>query len=193
MDMINNFINNFVLQLSSWGLIGGFFLILLESIIPALPLGVFIGMNMLAFGNVTGFFLSYFSTIIGCMVSFSVFKYVVKDLVLRILNNKTIEKVEVYMEKIKKLDFNCLVILIALPITPASLINMAAGLAKMDSKKYLLALLIGKLAIVYFWGYIGSSILKDIKNPQVILKMIILVLITYIISKIIEKIIKVEE
>lgn len=193
MDMINNFINNFVLQLSSWGLIGGFFLILLESIIPALPLGLFIGMNMLAFGNVTGFFLSYFSTIIGCMVSFSVFKYVVKDLVLRILNNKTIEKVEVYMEKIKKLDFNCLVILIALPITPASLINMAAGLAKMDSKKYLLALLIGKLAIVYFWGYIGSSILKDIKNPQVILKMIILVLITYIISKIIEKIIKVEE
>lgn len=193
MDMINNFINTFVLQLSSWGLIGGFFLIFLESIIPALPLGVFIGMNMLAFGNVTGFFLSYFSTIIGCMVSFSVFKYVVKDLVLRILNNKTIEKVEVYMEKIKKLDFNCLVILIALPITPASLINMAAGLAKMDSKKYLLALLIGKLSIVYFWGYIGSSILKDIKNPQVILKMIILVLITYIISKIIEKIIKVEE
>lgn len=193
MDMINNFINNFVLQLSSWGLIGGFFLIFLESIIPALPLGVFIGMNMLAFGNVTGFFLSYFSTIIGCMVSFSVFKYVVKDLVLRILNNKTIEKVEVYMEKIKKLDFNCLVILIALPITPASLINMVAGLAKMDSKKYLLALLIGKLAIVYFWGYIGSNILKDIKNPQVILKMIILVLITYIISKIIEKIIKVEE
>ena len=127
------------------------------------------------------------------MLSFSVFKYVVKDLVLRILNNKTIEKVEVYMEKIKKLDFNCLVILIALPITPASLINMAAGLAKMDSKKYLLALLIGKLSIVYFWGYIGSSILKDIKNPQVILKMIILVLITYIISKIIEKIIKVEE
>ena len=193
MDMINNLINNFVLQLSSWGLIGGFFLILLESIIPALPLGVFIGMNMLAFGNVTGFFLSYFSTIIGCMISFSVFKYVVKDLVLRILNNKTIEKVEVYMEKIKKLDFNCLVILIALPITPASLINMAAGLAKMDSKKYLLALLIGKLAIVYFWGYIGSSILKDIKNPQVILKMIILVLIPYIISKIIEQIIKVEE
>lgn len=193
MDMINNFINTFVLHLSSWGLIGGFFLILLESIIPALPLGVFIGMNILAFGNVTGFFLSYFSTIIGCMLSFSVFKYVVKDLVLRILNNKTIEKVEVYMEKIKKLDFNCLVILIALPITPASLINMAAGLAKMDSKKYLLALLIGKLSIVYFWGYIGSSILKDIKNPQVILKMIILVLITYIISKIIEKIIKVEE
>ncbi len=193
MDMINNFINTFVLHLSSWGLIGGFFLILLESIIPALPLGVFIGINMLAFGNVTGFFLSYFSTIIGCMLSFSVFKYVVKDLVLRILNNKTIEKVEVYMEKIKKLDFNCLVILIALPITPASLINMAAGLAKMDSKKYLLALLIGKLSIVYFWGYIGSSILKDIKNPQVILKMIILVLITYIISKIIEKIIKVEE
>ena len=193
MDMINNLINNFVLQLSSWGLIGGFFLILLESIIPVLPLGVFIGMNMLAFGNVTGFFLSYFSTIIGCMVSFSVFKYVVKDLVLRILNNKTIEKVEVYMEKIKKLDFNCLVILIALPITPASLINMLAGLAKMASKKYLLALIIGKLAIVYFWSYIGSSILKDIKNPQVILKMIILVLITYIISKIIEKIIKVEE
>lgn len=193
MNMINNFINTFVLHLSSWGLIGGFFLILLESIIPALPLGVFIGMNILAFGNVTGFFLSYFSTIIGCMLSFSVFKYVVKDLVLRILNNKTIEKVEVYMEKIKKLDFNCLVILIALPITPASLINMAAGLAKMDSKKYLLALLIGKLSIVYFWGYIGSSILKDIKNPQVILKMIILVLITYIISKIIEKIIKVEE
>lgn len=193
MEIINELINNCINYLQATGLIGGFFLILLESMFPVLPLALFIGMNLLAFGNVTGFMLSYFATIVGCMISFSLFKYVLKNLFYKIFKKDKVKKIEKLMTRINNIDFNALVIIHALPFTPSFLTNIAAGLSNMKTKKYFVSLLIGKLAIVYFWGYIGSGLLKDIKNPMVIIKMIIIVFVAYIISKIIEKIFKVEE
>ena len=41
--------------------------------------------------------------------------------------------------------------------------------------------------MVYFWGYIGTSLIESIKNPVILLKVGIIVLIMYIISKIVNK------
>ena len=45
-------------------------IVVLESILPFLPLAVFIAINVIAFGPFFGFLLSYFSTIVGCTLSF---------------------------------------------------------------------------------------------------------------------------
>ena len=52
----------------------GFFVIILESMIPILPLALFIAINMIVFGNVLGFFISWLATIIGCSISFWIFR-----------------------------------------------------------------------------------------------------------------------
>ena len=53
------------------GIIIGMFVIVLESIIPILPLAVFIAINMLVFGNIIGFIISWVATILGCILAFT--------------------------------------------------------------------------------------------------------------------------
>ena len=47
------------------------------------------------------------------------------------------------------IDFNTLVVIIAIPFTPAFLVNIAAGLSNIPIKKYIFALLIGKPFMIY--------------------------------------------
>lgn len=192
-DKLQYYINLGVNYLQSIGPIGGFLLIVLESIFPIMPLAVFIGFNFIAYGQFIGFLISWCGTIFGCMISFTLFRYILKNIFYRLFKEKTRKKVEKFMDKISNIDFNALVVLIAMPFTPAFVVNIAAGLSNISWKKYFISLLIGKLAIIYFWGYVGSNVISGFKDPTVIIKIIVIVFIAYLISKIIEKIVKVEE
>lgn len=181
---------NYLLQV---GLVGGFLLIVLESVIPALPLSVFIGLNIITFGKILGYVISYFGTIVGCMLSFITFRYILKNYLYKIFKEKTRIKIENLMKKMTNIDFNTLVVIIAIPFTPAFLVNIAAGLSNIPIKKYIFALLIGKPFMIYFWGYIGANLLESLKNPIILVKIIVIVLLAYLISKVVEKIINVEK
>ena len=193
MEKITEFINLVVGFLSDFGIIGGFLLIMIESIIPILPLGVFIGLNVMAYGNILGFVISYFATVVGCMLSFTLFRLLFNNFFHKIFKEKTIKRIEKLMNKMTNIDFNTLVIFIAMPFTPAFLINIAAGLSGLKWKKFLVAIFIGKISIIYFWGYVGKSLLESFTDPLTILKIVGIVFLAYLISKVIEKVIKVEE
>lgn len=79
MENVSLFINQIVEVMVSFGPVGGFLLILLESVFPPLPLGVIVGLNMLSFGKIFGFLLSYVATLVGCLSSFCLFRYLFKD------------------------------------------------------------------------------------------------------------------
>ena len=74
-----------------------------------------------------------------------------------------------------------------MPFTPAFLVNIAAGLANIEKKKYLYSLLIGKVFLVLFWGFIGTSLINSIKNPMNLIYIVLMLLSCYIISKLVEK------
>ena len=65
-QIIDTVVNNIVVYLHQFGVPFGCLIVMLEAIIPALPLGVFIAFNMMAFGNCIGFTISWLSTIFGC-------------------------------------------------------------------------------------------------------------------------------
>lgn len=159
----------------------GSLLIMLESIIPVLPLSLFIAMNIVVFGNIFGFFISWVSTIIGCSISFIFVRKYIRN---KILNKKKFKKL---MDKISSFSFSTIVLILALPFTPAFAINIAAALSDISYKKYLFALIISKISIVYFWGYIGSTFVESLTDISVIVKIIVLLLITYILSHIVIK------
>ncbi len=156
-------------------------LIVIESIIPILPLFVFIAINFLVFGKFMGFIISWFFTVVGCMLSFYIFRKGLRNFYI-----KKIEKSK-YLKKqygfIKKLKLEHLTLLMAMPFTPAFLLNVFAGLGEIKSSKFLLSTLIGKISMVYFWGFIGVSFIESLKNPYIMIKIGILLLISYIISK----------
>lgn len=162
----------------------GAFSIVLESIIPILPLALFIAINMIAFGNIAGFILSWLSTTMGCSLSFFLCRK------CRYLMEKKIKKEHKILNFISKIDeikFSNLVLILAMPFTPAFSINIAAGLSKMKYKKYLLSLLISKTFIIYFWGYVGSTFLQNLTNPIMLIRLGIIIVILIVISKKITK------
>ena len=51
----------------------------------------------------------------------------------------------------------------------------------------------GKIFLVLFWGYIGTSLIESINNPVIIIKIVVIVLVAYIVSKILNKKFKFDE
>lgn len=166
-------------------LLFGFSLIVLESIIPILPLALFIALNMILFGNVLGFILSWIATIIGCIASYFLFE---KGLSKRVY--KSVEKrpsVEKTVKAIRNIKFSNLVLIMAIPFTPAFFINIAAGLSRMNLKKFIFALLISKIFIVYFWGFIGTTLVESLTDIGVLIKLAVILLVAFGLSKLVLK------
>lgn len=187
MEYIDLFVQNCISLMSQFGIFAGILLILLESIIPALPLSVFITLNLMTYGDLLGFLISWISTIVGCTASFFLFRTIFRDKLYHFIKKKDQKTLQKWMKKISNISFTNLAILIAIPFTPAFFINIASGLSKMKYQKFLLALVIGKAIMVYFWGYVGTTLLESLTDITILLKIVGLLLVVYILSKFLEK------
>lgn len=189
-DYVVSFLNYYVANVnivSSFFL--GIFIIILESILPMLPLGLFVAFNVVIFGNVLGFFMSWVATLIGCSLSFFIFRKIRKKIDNYIEKKPKFKNV---MENINKISFSNLVIIMAFPFTPAFSINIGAGLSNIPYKKFIMAASIAKVSIVYFWGYIGSTFIESMTDPGVLIKLGIILLIAFLLSKFVTKKFKID-
>lgn len=189
MELINNLVEYFTTLLQNGGLIYGILLILLESIIPALPLGVFVALNINAYGLILGIIVSWLSTCLGCYISFLLFSLFSNRFLNRIENKKKLKKV---IKRMKIISFPNLVVLLALPFTPAFLINISAGLVGISKRKYIIALLTGKIFMIAFWGLVGKSLIESITDISSLIFAAILIVVAYFLSKLISKKMNVE-
>lgn len=186
LENISEIIDQITIFMQDGGIICGIFLILLESIIPVLPLGVFIAMNINAYGFILGFVISWLTTCLGCFLSYTLFRFIGTKL-LKLLSKKDLKRIKKGTKKIRNLEFSNLVLLIALPFTPAFLINIIAGLSNVPRKKFMAAILLGKLFIVYFWGFIGKSFIESMSDVRILVSIVVILVIAYIFSKIVAK------
>lgn len=190
-EIIEQFVTNITTYLEALGPISGVILILLESIFPVLPLSVFIALNIIAFGSFFGYIISLVSTIIGCLGSFFLFRSCFQKKLYNYIKKKDSASLEKMMKTISNISFSNLVLLIAIPFSPAFLINIAAGISKIAKKKFFFALIIGKSVMVYFWGYIGKSLMESLTDITVLIRISVLLLISLVLSRVVEKKMKV--
>ena len=163
-------------------------LMCVESIIPMIPLVALITINMMILGKVVGFIVSWFFTCVGCILSYMIFKYGLGKKFDKLTEDKvTINK---YKKVIKNISFPTLCLIIAMPLTPAFVVNIVAGLLKIDFKKFVLAIMIGKISMIYFLGYFGMTFVKSFENPALLGKMLIVMAIVYGVCYIINKFLK---
>ena len=188
-ENLADFLEAFLLSLGAFAPILACFLIIIESIIPVLPLCVFITINFYFFGKIVGFIISWIFTCIGCFLSYTLVRNDIKTIALDTAQKSGL--LQKTTKLIKNMDMTNLILVIAIPFTPAFLINIAAGLAKMDKKKFIISILIGKIFMVYFWGFIGVSLIESLKNPLIVIRIVILLLFAYILSIIAKKILKI--
>ncbi len=187
MKNIDIWLTNFLLSIGMWGYVLSCFFILIESIVPALPLSVFITLLFYKFGVVIGFIISYIFTILGCIMSYKIFNSKLRYKFDDYINKNDMIKLNKIKKRINKIKFNNLCLIIAIPFTPAFLVNIAAGIVNMNFKKYLYALMIGKIFLIIFWGFIGTSLINSFKNPINLIYIIIMLIICFIISKLVSK------
>ncbi|MGN1355341.1 MAG: TVP38/TMEM64 family protein [Bacilli bacterium] len=187
MDLINTIVEYSTEVISNGGILFGMILIMIESFIPVLPLSVFIALNTHTFGLLPGILMSWVSTCIGCYISYLIFYYVSNNIIYKYLSKKTRNKIDKAVDKFQNISLANLTVIITLPFTPAFLINILAGVSGMSKKKYIVALLIGKIFMVSFWGYIGKSFVESMTDISAIIVMSIMIITAYALSKLIGK------
>lgn len=187
MEIVNYIIEYSTNIMEKWGIIVGFMLVFIECFIPALPLSVFVALNVNAYGFIVGCLISWIATCLGSFCCYSIFYYIDSKLSDKILGLKYVSKIKTKINNFKKIKFTDLVLILTLPFTPSSLINILSGITKMSRKKFLVSILIGKFFSIIFWGYIGKSLIESITDISTILYIVITLIIAYVISKIISR------
>lgn len=187
MEFVNTFVDFCTKFISDGGLLFGFILVLLESFIPVLPLGVFVALNVNAFGGVLGLSLSWIATCLGCFISYMIFSFLSEKFLDKILPKKTLKQVSKALDKFNDISFSNLVLVISLPFTPAFLVNIICGIARVKKRKFLFAIFIGKIFMITFWGYIGKSLLESVTDINTIIVVSLMLLVAYFVSKVVSK------
>ena len=62
----------------------------------------------------------------------------------------------------------------------------------MNFKKFFIAILISKIFLVYFWGFVGTSLVESFQNPTSLITVVMMMIIAYVISLVIKKVFKVD-
>lgn len=184
------FVMNTIDALGVYGPLLGCVFIILESIIPPLPLFVFITLNFIAYGKLVGFIISWICTCIGCFLSYFLVKKFLRNWVLKKIKN--VDLLTKWMSYIENLSLSKVTVILAIPFTPAFMVNIAAGICNMDFKKFSIAILISKIFLVYFWGVVGTGLLESLHNPKSIITVILMMVVAYLVSLIIKKVFKID-
>jgi uncharacterized membrane protein YdjX (TVP38/TMEM64 family) len=147
----------------SLGPLPGILLPLIESLLPFLPLVVFVFANAAAYGLFLGFLYSWIGASVGSILVFLIVRKLGDKRLFKVLRkNKQVKKVTTWLERH---GFGPLFLLICFPFSPSAVINVVAGLSKVSTQQFILAVILGKSVMIFSIAYIGSSVFEFAKNP----------------------------
>ncbi|WP_313800598.1 TVP38/TMEM64 family protein [Cytobacillus sp.] len=147
----------------SFGPLPGLLLPMVEAFLPFLPLFVFVMANANAFGLWFGFLLSWIGSTAGAFLVFLLIRKYGQKRMLRFL--KRSPKVQKLMAWVERHGFGPLFILLCFPFTPSAVVNIVAGLSKISIAQYMLAVLTGKMVMIFTMSFIGYDIKSLITQP----------------------------
>jgi uncharacterized membrane protein YdjX (TVP38/TMEM64 family) len=171
-------------QYRSLGPFPGIFLTFMKSFVPPLPTILIVGVNAAVYGLWLGFLYSWIGMVAGCMVTFLVVRKIAGHPFLDRWARKP--KVQKSMTWIRRNAFSYVFLLSIFPVGPFVIINMAAGVARMRIRSFLIAVLFGKAIMVFSVSYIGHDLERFIRNPVEIVYVLLFIGISLWISKRIE-------
>jgi uncharacterized membrane protein YdjX (TVP38/TMEM64 family) len=146
--------------------LGPFFAILLpmlEAFFPFLPLVIFIIANVNSFGLWMGFFLSWIGACLGAIIVFVIMRKLGEWRVFKSLKEK--KGIKKLLTWIERRGFSPLFLILCFPFTPSAAINVVAGLSRISYWQFILAVLSGKLVMIFLVSFIGQDLHALITKP----------------------------
>lgn len=160
-------------QYRSFGPFPGIALTFMKSFIPPLPTIAIVGLNGAVYGLWLGFLYSWIGLVAGCVTTFWIIRKVASHRYLRKWAERP--KVAKSMTWVRQSGFSYVFLLSIFPVGPFVVINMAAGLAGMRFRSYLLALTVGKAIMVFAVSYIGNDLERFIRQPWEIIYVLVFI------------------
>ncbi|AIQ61413.1 TVP38/TMEM64 family protein [Paenibacillus borealis] len=150
-------------QYRSLGPLPGVGLTFMKSFVPPLPTIAIVGLNGAVYGLWLGFLYSWIGLVAGCVTTFLIIRKIGSHRYLRKWAERP--KVAKSMTWVRQSGFSYVFLLSLFPVGPFVVINMAAGLASMRLRSYLIALCAGKAIMVFAVSYIGNDVDRFIRHP----------------------------
>ncbi|GGA73720.1 TVP38/TMEM64 family protein [Ornithinibacillus halotolerans] len=183
-DELDQYIMDLLSDYESLGPLPGILLPFIEAFLPFLPLVVFVMANAAAYGLLEGFLLSWAGSSLGAILVFLIVRNLGdKRIFVAVRKNKQVKKVTGWLEKH---GFGPLFLLMCFPFSPSSVINVVAGLSKINMYQFILAVLLGKSVMIFSISYVGSSILSFAQNPTKTIVVGVCIVLFWVIGKFIE-------
>ncbi|MFC4102128.1 TVP38/TMEM64 family protein [Paenibacillus xanthanilyticus] len=177
-------VRHFLDRYRSLGPLPGIALTFMKSFVPPLPTLIIVGVNAAVYGLWLGFLYSWLGMIAGCMTTFLIFRRIGEHRYARKWAAKP--RVQRSMVWIRRNAFGYVFLLSLFPVGPFVVINIAAALAGMPLRSFLIAILFGKAVMVMSVSMIGYDVESFIREPARLLYVVLFVLVSFIISKRIE-------
>ncbi|MGJ9459350.1 TVP38/TMEM64 family protein [Oceanobacillus sp. CF4.6] len=182
---LEEFIQQILNQYEGLGPLPGILFPFIEAFLPFLPLIVFVMGNAAAYGLLEGFLLSWGGASVGAIVVFLLIRKLGNTRLLKkISSNKQVTRVTVWVERH---GFGPLFLLLCFPFSPSAIINVVAGLSRVSTQQFILAVLLGKAVMVFSISYIGSSIMEFAQNPMKTIMVGIGIVLFWMLGKYLEK------
>ncbi|MGN7762204.1 TVP38/TMEM64 family protein [Paenibacillus sp. 22594] len=160
-------------QYRSLGPLPGVGLTFMKSFVPPLPTIAIVGLNGAVYGLWLGFLYSWLGLVAGCVTTFLIIRKIASHPYLRKWALRP--KVAKSMTWVRNSGFSYVFLLSIFPVGPFVVINMAAGLAQMRLRSYLIALCAGKAIMVFAVSYIGNDMERFIRHPGEILYVLLFI------------------
>ncbi|MBM7694010.1 putative membrane protein YdjX (TVP38/TMEM64 family) [Peribacillus deserti] len=147
----------------SLGPLPGILLPMLEAFLPFLPLVVFVLANANAFGLWLGFLVSWIGSCAGALLVFWLVRKYGQGKVLSFFQKH--RQFQRLMDWVDRHGFGPLFLMLCFPFTPSAMVNIVAGLSHISPLQYGLAVLAGKMVMVFSISFVGYDLASLVHKP----------------------------
>lgn len=168
-----------------FGPLPGILMPFIEALLPFLPIFVIVMANAAAYGLLRGFFYSWLGAVSGSIVVFLVIRHFRHVTFLKwIYTNKQVKRVTSWVERH---GFGPLFILLCFPFSPSAIINLVSAISRVSFIQFFLAVVLGKMVMIFSLAYVGDSITSFTENPIRTILVGVGISLFWILGKYIEK------
>ncbi|HET7627779.1 MAG TPA: TVP38/TMEM64 family protein [Bacillales bacterium] len=147
----------------SFGPLLGILLPLLEAFVPILPLMLFVAANAAVYGFLLGSLISWAGTCFGAVLVFFIFRSLARGRLKYWLHRR--KKIRRTLRWVEEHGFGPLFLVLCIPFTPSSLVNVAAGLSDISFKSFLMSVLLGKMVLIFMVSSVGYDWMNILDQP----------------------------
>src|SRR5699024_1442218 len=95
-------------------------------------------------------------------------------------------KIQSTMDWFERRQFGAVFLLYCFPFTPSSLVNVVAGLSRMNAITFTLAVLFGKMIMIFIVSFIGHDLFALLRSPLQLILVISMTAVLWIGGKFLE-------